>query len=68
MVNYTVVRFVKEKKQDVSGDRGLLHFRLRILCFAGLFPYENICNTPRKLQLYRAYQITFYVLCLPMLF
>jgi hypothetical protein len=41
MVNNTVVRFVKEKKQDVSGDECLLHLSLKALCFAGLFLYEK---------------------------
>jgi hypothetical protein len=68
MVNNTVVRFVKEKKQDFPCDEGLLHFSLKALCFAGIFPYEKICNTPRKLKVYHAYQITLYVLYCPILF
>jgi hypothetical protein len=68
MVNSTVVQIFKQKKEDVSSDENLQHFNLKALCFAGLFPYEKICNTPRKLKLYRAYQIAFYVLYCPILF
>jgi hypothetical protein len=68
MVNNTVVRNLKGKKQDVSCDENLLHFSLKALCFAGLFPYEKICNTPRKVKLYRGYQITLYFLYCPILF
>jgi hypothetical protein len=68
MVKNTVVQQLKGKKQDVSGDESLLHFSLKALCYAGFFPYEKICNTPRKLQLYRAYQIAVYVLHCPTLF
>jgi hypothetical protein len=68
MVKNTVVQILKDKNQDVSSDENLQHFNLKILCFAGLFPYEKICNTPKKLKRYRAYQITFYVLCSPILF
>jgi hypothetical protein len=68
MVNNIVVRFVKEKKQDVSGDEGLLRLSLKALCLAGLFPYEKICNTPKKLKLYHAYQITLYILYCQILF
>jgi hypothetical protein len=49
MVKNTVVQHLKGKNQDVSGDENLLHFSLHALCFAGLFSYEKICNTPRKL-------------------
>jgi len=66
-VNNVVVRYPKEQKQDVACDESLLHLDLKALCFAGIFPYEKICNTPRKLKLYRAYQITLYVLYCPML-
>jgi hypothetical protein len=66
MVNNTDVH-LREKKQDVSGDENFLHFGLKTLCFAGLFPYEKICNSPRKLKLYRAYQISLYVLYCPIL-
>ena len=65
MVNKVVVRNLKEKKQDAACDENILHFSLKALCFAGLFPYEKICNTPRKLKLYHAYQITLYVLYCP---
>jgi len=67
MVNNTVVQYPKEQKQDVACDESLLDFDLKALCFAGIFPYEKICNTPRKLKLYRAYQITLYVLYCPIL-
>jgi hypothetical protein len=62
-----VVQYLKEKKQDAICDDNLLNFNLKALCFAGLFPYEKICNTPRKLKLYHAYQITSYVLYCPIL-
>jgi hypothetical protein len=45
-----------------------LQFGLKVLCFAGLFPYEKICNTPRTLKRYHAYQFTLYVLYCPILF
>ena len=67
MVNNTVVRYPKEQKQDVACDESLLDFDLKALCFAGIFPYEKICNTPRKLKLYRAYRITLYILYCPIL-
>jgi hypothetical protein len=67
MVNNNVVRFVKEKKQDVSCEEGLLHFSLKMLCFAGIFPYEKVCNTPKKLKLYHLYQIILYILYLPII-
>jgi len=62
MVNNTVVQYTKEQKQDVACEESLLHLYLKALCFAGIFPYEKICNTPRKLKLYHAYQITLYIL------
>jgi hypothetical protein len=65
MVKYTVVQYLKQKKQHISGDENMLHFGLKLLCFAGLFRYEKICNTPKKLKLYRAYQITVHVLYCP---
>jgi hypothetical protein len=68
MVNNTVVRFVKEKKKEVYCNEGLLHLSLKILCLAGLFPYEKICNTPRNLKLYHAYQNTLYILYCQFLF
>jgi hypothetical protein len=68
MVKYTVVQYLKEKKQDDSCEEGLLHFNLKLLCYAGFFLYEKNCKTPRKLKLYRAYQITLYVLYCPILF
>lgn len=68
MVNNTVVRDLKEQKQDATCDENLMHFTLKLLCFAGFIPYEKICNTPRKLKLYHAYQITLYILYCPILF
>jgi len=68
MVNNSVVRYFKKKKRDASCDENVLHFSLKMLCIAGVFSYENICNTPSKLKLYRAYQITLYVLYCPILF
>ena len=68
MVNNTAVQYFKEHKQDASCDENVLHFSLKMLCLAGVFPYEKICNTPNKLKLYRAYQITLYVLYFPILF
>jgi hypothetical protein len=68
MVNNTAVRYIKEQKQDASCNENLLHFSLKMLCIAGVFPYEKICNTPKKVKLYRAYQITLYVLYYPILF
>jgi endonuclease III-like uncharacterized protein len=68
MVNNTIVRYLKEKKQDASCDESILHFSLKMLCLAGVFPYEKICNTQRKLKLYHAYQITLYVLYCPIFF
>jgi hypothetical protein len=68
MVNNTAVRYFKKQKQDASCDENLLHFSLKMLCLAGVFPYEKICNTPTKLKLYRAYQVTLYVLYCPIVF
>jgi len=68
MLNNVVARYLKEKKQDGKCDECFLHFGLKALCFAGLFPYEKICNTPSKLKLYRAYQITLYILYCPIFF
>jgi len=45
-----------------------MDFSLKVICLAGVFPYEKICNTPSKLKLFRAYQITLYVLYCPVLF
>ena len=67
MANNVVVRYFKEQKQDAPCAENLLHFELKLLCFAGYFPYEKICNTPSKLKLYHAYQITLYVLYCPIL-
>ena len=67
MVNNTVVRYLKKQKQDVSCDENILDFDLKVLCFAGFFPYEKICNTPSKLKLYHAYQIILQVLYCPIL-
>jgi hypothetical protein len=68
MVNNTVVQYLKERTQGASWDENVMHFNLKMLCFAGLFPYEKICNTPSKLKLYHAYQITLYILYSPILF
>ena len=68
MVNNVVVQYLKEQEQDVACDESLLHFSLKALCFAGLYPYEKICNTPSKLKLYHAYQITSCILYCPILF
>jgi hypothetical protein len=65
MPNNAVLQDLKEQKQDTSFDKNLMHFNLKMVCFAGLFPYEKICNTPRKLQLYHAYQISLYILYFP---
>jgi hypothetical protein len=66
MVN-NVVQYLKKQTQNVSCDENILHFSLKMLCLAGVFPYEKICNTPWKLKLYHAYQITLYVLYCPIL-
>ena len=68
MVNNNVVRYFKEQKQEASYDENVLHFSLKMICLAGVFPYEKICNTPRKLKLYHAYQITLYILYCPIFF
>jgi hypothetical protein len=68
MVNNPAVRDTKQQKQDTSSDENLAHFSLKMLCFAGLAPYEKICKTPRKLKMYRAYQVTLYILYCPALF
>ena len=67
MVNKTVVQYLKKQKQDFSCDESSLHFDLKALYFVGLFPYKKFCNTPRKLKLCHAYQITLYVLYRPIL-
>jgi hypothetical protein len=67
-LNNVFSRYFKKQKQDVSCDESLLHFSLKMLCLAGVFPYEKICNTPSKLKLYHAYQITLYILYCPILF
>jgi hypothetical protein len=68
MVNNTDVKYFKKQKQDVSCDENLLHFSLKMLCLAGVFPYEKICNTTSKLKLYRAYQIILYAQYTPIIF
>jgi hypothetical protein len=68
MANNTDARDVTEKKQDISCDKNLLYLSLKTLCFSGVFPYDKICNTPRRLKLYHAYQITLYILYCPILF
>jgi hypothetical protein len=62
MVKNPALRDIKQQKQDTSSDENLVHFSLKVLCFAGVAPYEKICNTPRKLKLYHAYQVTLYIL------
>jgi hypothetical protein len=57
-----------EQKEDVSWTQNLMHQHFKALCFSGLFPYEEICNTPRKVKLYRVYQVGIYVLYIPVLF
>jgi hypothetical protein len=68
MVNNTAVRYFKKKKHDASCDENVLHFSLKMLFLAGVFSYENICNTPSKLKLHRAYQIILNILYCPILF
>ena len=68
MVNNTVARYLKKQRQDSSCDESVLHLSLKMLHFAGIFPYEKICNTPRKLKLYLAYQIALYVIYCPIFF
>jgi hypothetical protein len=57
-----------EQKEDASWTQNLMHQYFKTLCAAGLLPYEEICNTPRKVKLYRVYQICIYVLYIPLLF
>jgi len=40
MVTNTAVRYFK-KKQDASCDEHLMHFSLKVICLAGVFPYEK---------------------------
>jgi hypothetical protein len=68
MVNNTAVQYFKEHKQGASCDENILHFSLKMLCLAGVFPYEKFCNTLSKLKLYRVYQITLCVLYSPIFF
>jgi len=68
MVNNIFVQYFKEQKKDASRDENVLHLGLKMLCLAGIFPYEKICSTPSKLKLYRAYQITLYTLYCPIFF
>jgi hypothetical protein len=68
IVKNIVVQYLKQKKQDVFGDDNLLHFSLKTLCFTGIYPYENVCNTPRRLKLFHAYRITLFLLYCPILF
>jgi hypothetical protein len=58
MVNNTAVRYFEEQKQNASCDENVLHFSLKVICLVGVFPYDKICNTPSKVKLFRAYQIT----------
>jgi hypothetical protein len=68
MVKNAVVQYLKEKEQHVSGYENIFYFSLKAICFAGFFPYEKICNTPRNLKLYRAYHIIVYIIYCPILF
>jgi hypothetical protein len=56
-----------EPKENTSCENNLMTLNLKVLCFAGMLPYEEICNTPRKLNLYRAYQIMMYIMYIPLL-
>jgi hypothetical protein len=56
-----------EQKEDASWTHNLMHLHFKSLCAAGLLPYEEICNTPRKIKLYRIYQVGIYVLYIPLL-
>jgi hypothetical protein len=58
----------KEQKEDTSWTQNLMHEHFKALCFSGLFPYEAICNTPRKVKLFRLYQVGIYTLYIPLLF
>jgi len=68
MVNNTAAQYFKEEKQDASCDENVLHFSFKMLCLAGVFPYDKFCNTPSKLKLYHVYQITLCVLYSPIFF
>lgn len=57
-----------ELKEDASWTQNLMHQHFKSLCAAGLLPYEEICNTPRKVQLYRVYQISINALYAALLF
>jgi hypothetical protein len=57
-----------EQKEDISWTQNLMHVHFKALCFSGLFPYEEICNTPRKIKLFRLYQVGIYALYIPLLF
>lgn len=57
-----------EQIEDSSWAQNLMHQHFKALCAAGFLPYEEICNTPRKVKLYRLYQIGIYVLYTPLLF
>jgi hypothetical protein len=57
----------EEQKGDAAWTQNLMHQHFKALCFAGLFPYEEICNTPRKAKLYRVYQFGIYLLYIPLL-
>jgi hypothetical protein len=56
-----------EPKENNSCENNLIILNLKVLCFAGMLPYEEICNTPRRLNLYRAYQIMMYIMYIPLL-
>ncbi|XP_033607049.1 uncharacterized protein LOC117282251 [Cryptotermes secundus] len=57
-----------EQIEDSSWAQNLMHQQFKVLCAAGLLPYEEICNTPRMVKLYRVYQVGIYVLYTPLLF
>jgi hypothetical protein len=68
MTNNTAGSDNVERKEDVSWTQNLMHLHFKALCAAGFLPYEEICNTPRKVKLYRVYQIGIYVLYTLLLF
>jgi uncharacterized membrane protein YciS (DUF1049 family) len=68
MVKNVAVSHHKEQEEDNSFQDHLMNFHLKVLCYAGMLPHEEICNTPRKIKLYRVYQITMYILYFPLLF
>jgi hypothetical protein len=67
MVRNSAIPHHNEQKQKTPCEDNLMSFNLKVLCFAGMLPYGKICNTPRKLKLYRAYQISMYIMYIPLL-